>query len=826
LFIVCSTCACQCAFALAPRSAGFDKDSEIFQAAQARQWAESLTARFRAMIDAADGIEEKMDLVRAIYAIRDGARDNRRAEEFIAGSGLPADSARQAASRVAADFIESAILGRTRTMTSSLPITNPGRLASLDEFLFSPSFRFGYFDLSEGARSLVDFGTGSPPFTTSELAFRAKKLNPRAVTVGVDKYRNVHTVTHSKSGRMVLRAEDMLPPSDAQGITFIQGSFDFEYQGKADLIRAMNVLMSYPRKDVLAAALVEFERKLKEGGVLLSGVIPDKDEFGFCLVMRKEKGVLTPAEIVLTGLVPAKIRKEAILSLEKRAAKFGRDIGAFGVLDDGVMRDMSEFFTRFMREYVKRANDVGEACGALLTEYRCMGYRAAYDERMGIVRIGCSPRDVERTAGVRSVARLLRGIGNECDERARYLIAMPSVPLALLPSVCAEAARRGMTVDQFERFCGTPQGGGARADLAGKLTLAAGAATDPQNMTWFFRAYGSWGPLLREYLRAAIPYKLSRGDRTLVVKSVGSSTGEEGCSVGLVVYDALRSYAEDAVCRGIADPQARRAAADAWISSWDVRIELFDANIDNLRTALSGEYVFGESEVPGPQSRQWEDIGAVPLEVRSLLTASRTADGEYERKVDDRVRRWIVPVFVDLESVNAALTIAADKADIVFCRNAAMYLSEEGRQRLTAVLKNSLSARSPAFCFADRGLVAFGEAWVFIPPEVIADGQRQRDAGVLRCLANALWTMVEPLAPIAPALMRDPAVVDILSQVQRGGYLSDEAYTALVRAYSSLDPERPQLAQVVGIADKLGRLPLPQSADPAVSSIAACAGDA
>ncbi|MBI4348248.1 MAG: hypothetical protein HY553_15510 [Elusimicrobia bacterium] len=128
------------------------------------------------------------------------------------------------------------------------------------------------------------------------------------------------------------------------------------------------------------------------------------------------------------------------------------------------------------------------------------------------------------------------------------------------------------------------------------------------NKTEFFRDSPTWNELRRR-LEPMLAGRAARGERSLVLKSVGGSDGSEAYSLAMLADDLLRARGEDP-------------------GRWDVRIEVYDFNPTNSVLAALGYY--------HRPPRDWEHY-------------FEAGPGKW-RRIRPELRAWIYPRRLDLRS--------------------------------------------------------------------------------------------------------------------------------------------------------------------------------
>lgn len=206
--------------------------------------------------------------------------------------------------------------------------------------------------------------------------------------------------------------------------------------------------------------------------------------------------------------------------------------------------------------------------------------------------------------------------------------------------------------------------------------------------TSFFRDTNNWQKEYEAYLSDIITQKTAVGDYTLAVRSVGSAIGKEAYSLASFVEQALLAYARTKVYADVTDLMERDKLAQQWVDRWDVRVYAFDNSVLRLAAAKEGIYLLDDAAMSFLSSHQVHN---------KLFEASYTGDGYYPiKRVNKRVRRWLVPVFVDLNK-NYRL-LEQFPAEITFAMNVLKYLNDSD-----AVVRSMKASTNPNY----KSLVAY-----------------------------------------------------------------------------------------------------------------------
>lgn len=434
------------------------------------------------------GVAGNMERFRKIFRLRD---DWRTAGGWSGMASVDADVRELVyrwMSRKAGDFIRNVLMVPLRDphdgsilMTRSL-MTAPGRLTLLDDYIFSAGFARDYLDLRRGGPLIIDFGIGFPPVTTHELARRARRENPDIRVVGVDKYhpviiiriddnyahfnasgdilnvsgRGPKRISRNERERYVALKDRLVQESGGKNYTapdgatiewyapslqsfqFVKGNFDFDAGGPADLIRTMNTLIYYYRDpQLLAGALLEFEDRLKEGGVLICGwKQPDYNACQF-IVYRKRGGLLRPVEMVYGGISAEWMNKAADMLYDPdtysrtpmRAFSDYQKVFKKGFLEETPLGvHFSSFFNNLVGTFIKNKRDLESTIADTIAFYsasRCVVWFDAENESMRFVyndRAGLEFTDAD---AARVIARAAGGseTGDVSADRSQMILA-------------------------------------------------------------------------------------------------------------------------------------------------------------------------------------------------------------------------------------------------------------------------------------------------------------------------------------------------------------------------------------------------------------------
>lgn len=190
-------------------------------------------------------------------------------------------------------------------------------------------------------------------------------------------------------------------------------------------------------------------------------------------------------------------------------------------------------------------------------------------------------------------------------------------------------------------------------------------SSHPISLTAFFRKRTYWKSDLENYLKDLVFQKVIAGDRTISVKSVGSSEGREAYSIALLIENALVDYAENYLYEKESDAEKKSNLVQQWVGSWDVSLYAMDINPCHLAHCKEGIYPFPYSDEMGFPSHL-ESI----FEKKILSKDGMRVYGRVKR----RFREWLKPVQCDLK--HDLNVLFAYKTDITMAMNIYPYLDD------------------------------------------------------------------------------------------------------------------------------------------------------
>ncbi len=201
--------------------------------------------------------------------------------------------------------------------------------------------------------------------------------------------------------------------------------------------------------------------------------------------------------------------------------------------------------------------------------------------------------------------------------------------------------------------------------INGYLSFTTAIVSEPKTGTTnFFRDVENWQTEYEDYLNDIILQKVARGDYTLSIRSVGSALGKEAYSIGSFLEQALLQYARDNVYHNITNISERNALVEQWVDKWDIKLFAFDNSILRLTTAKEGTYDLDDQAL---------SFLAGHTNHEKLFSEEYFGHDEFPIvRVNNRLRGWLVPVFVDLDKNPEVLS--RYPAEITFAMNMINYL--------------------------------------------------------------------------------------------------------------------------------------------------------
>ncbi len=233
-----------------------------------------------------------------------------------------------------------------------------------------------------------------------------------------------------------------------------------------------------------------------------------------------------------------------------------------------------------------------------------------------------------------------------------------------------------------------------------------------------------------------IEEKTLTGDKSVTVKSLGTSSGEEPYTLAMIVYYGLKKYYE-AHQREISSKEGI-GTFQAWAESWNVSIEAYDYDLANLVLVQNGLFDFlyddpmggfGYNDEDNYLNEAWlyskdRNTGALgPAETwryspeteagasfpfRSTLS-KRLKSGEkigFKFSAVDLLKKWMKPVYVDLRGPADAEVLSLTQANIIvvsFLRGAAYLDSKD--DYLVQAIEKSRDAKHSSLALAGSAIV-------------------------------------------------------------------------------------------------------------------------
>jgi hypothetical protein len=184
-----------------------------------------------------------------------------------------------------------AVAARKPIGTITRGTTNPNRLRRIDRYIASQTIL-----RKVSAPIVVDLGFGASPITAVELLSRLRKVNSKTHVVGIEIDRE--------------RVERGLTVAN-ENLHFTHGGFETPLPaglaGKADIIRAFNVLRQYDESEV-AAAWLQMQSRLSEDGILIEGTCDEIGRLSSWVTLNKDGPLSFTISLRLSGLdLPSKV---------------------------------------------------------------------------------------------------------------------------------------------------------------------------------------------------------------------------------------------------------------------------------------------------------------------------------------------------------------------------------------------------------------------------------------------------------------------------------------------------------------------------------------
>jgi hypothetical protein len=237
----------------------------------------------------------------------------------------------------------------------------------------------------------------------------------------------------------------------------------------------------------------------------------------------------------------------------------------------------------------------------------------------------------------------------------------PAASRALEPFLESVARRRAWTPARYTAFLASREQGAAeeRASLARMLSENTSHPTEAA--TALLRDHPIWKAPLEAYLAKLIASR--KEEKTLSLQSVGAAYGVEAYGLAVVADRVLRQSGEDP-------------------SKWDVRIDAYDKSLVSLLAAGQGllkldsadadvfaendlEQAFHPEHAPSAEGHPFREPGQ----------ASPSPEGLLRLRPD--LRRWIRPVYADLDQEAQHSIVTGARPDVVFANYTLYHLRLE-----------------------------------------------------------------------------------------------------------------------------------------------------
>lgn len=221
---------------------------------------------------------------------------------------------------------------------------------------------------------------------------------------------------------------------------------------------------------------------------------------------------------------------------------------------------------------------------------------------------------------------------------------------------------------------------------------------EPDDATAFFRDIYDYGKKSEEFLLHRVLSQLKSGSKTLRLRSVGSSTGEEVYSLMIMAYEALEKVYGDL---------APVESFDQWVREWDINIDAFDRNLGNFLFVENGLYsgsTFKKSLAIYHQQKKGKDLGksyismiiseksnvfdGVENEVGEFLNKFFIQKGRSSWKIKDDFKGLfnINYKYIDLNDEKQYKVLNQQKYDVTFLKNTVIHLDRKIKNHLRYLL--------------------------------------------------------------------------------------------------------------------------------------------
>ncbi|MCG3205888.1 MAG: hypothetical protein KCHDKBKB_02611 [Elusimicrobia bacterium] len=182
----------------------------------------------------------------------------------------------------------------------------------------------------------------------------------------------------------------------------------------------------------------------------------------------------------------------------------------------------------------------------------------------------------------------------------------------------------------------------------------------------------------RQFIRRIIAAKSNSNEKTLTLRHLGASSGEEPYSAAIIIHQELIRRHRD---MGV------NSSADDWIKEWDIQIDAFDKRFSNLERIQNGSF---RSTIPQNMQR----INEIEL------TAHEKEQYLKSNQMSLQLKTWIHPIFIDLEEPDY-LDHLKKPYDVTFACNVLPYLTHRAQRRVIEIITES---RSPSHLFLFGGI--------------------------------------------------------------------------------------------------------------------------
>ncbi|MFC2149749.1 CheR family methyltransferase [Candidatus Auribacterota bacterium] len=395
-------------------------------------------------------------------------------------------------------------------------------------------------------------------------------------------------------------------------------------------------------------------------------------------------------------------------------------------------------------------------------------------------------RLAEEKGGVERVKEMLSRIteGDMLHDKVREIKVMPR---ALMPYFLQQARMRKMDLDEYVSFVIADKR--EQEKIRAVLRDSLEDSEDIHEVSWFFRDSGKyeWVRAMENYLKAVIPLKVRNGDYTIVVSGIGSATGEELYSIGMIIYQSLIDSGIKHLLIDTGSVDEKRRKVREWIDEkWLIVLEGYDRDIKVLERARIGAY--GSDSL-----RETDGINSDYLE---HMTSSMGV-----HRVREEIRKWYRPVYLDLSEEQMLDLLKTSRADIVFCRNLMRYIKDVQRQEpLIEKVNSEYKDFNPVLYFTDDQFGKREGVWFKFPDdtlEIVSNNKKLY--AVFPHLTNALWVKLRYFAE-DPAFEKDRGDIRLMrdffdfvntNDVLMGVIMTSNNAENLLKAYelmSSYDP--------------------------------------